>query len=147
MPVVLGLLWLPVTAYQSRDSVRRPLSSTDYRQCVWVQRLNIARLRLEVVLVDQDARDADFFDVLRLLVPARFPLATALVVLEATEVHQPADRRRRVRRDLNEVETEIAGALQGVARQHNTELVALFIDHAHFAHADAIIGAKRSANP
>ena len=46
MPVVLGLLWHPLTASQLARSVRHRLSSTCFRKSVWVQRLNIVRLRL-----------------------------------------------------------------------------------------------------
>ena len=46
MPVVLGLLWHPLTVSQLARSVRHRLSSTCYRKNVWVQRLNIVRVPL-----------------------------------------------------------------------------------------------------
>src|SRR5467141_747777 len=59
--------------------------------------------------------------------------------LEASVVHQPGDRRLRLRRHLDEVEPLLAGNAQSGIEGYNPELVVLVIDQPHFGAADLIV--------
>src|ERR1700737_563090 len=59
--------------------------------------------------------------------------------LEASVVHQPRDRRARLWRHLNEVESLLAGDAQSGVQGNYPELVVLVIDQPHFGAADLIV--------
>ena len=58
---------------------------------------------LQIVIVDLRP-DPDFFQLDDVLVPARLTFFAALLVSELAVVHEPADRRDRIRRHLDEIE-------------------------------------------
>ena len=59
--------------------------------------------------------------------------------LETSVVHQPRDRRLRLRRHLDEVESLLAGDAQSGVQGNYPELVVLVIDQPHFGAADLIV--------
>ena len=70
-----------------------------------------------------------------------------LLVLILPEVHDPADRRHRGRRDLDEVETLLLGYRQGLRRRHDAELLPGVVDDADFADADAFVHPNAVVTP
>src|SRR5205814_6170960 len=95
-------------------------------------------LRLEIVLRDLGAKLhlLQLDDVL--LAPlVLFPLDG--LELEASVVHQAADRRARLRRHLDEVQPFlVCDAKRGVQGQH-AQLVVLVVNQSHFRAADLIV--------
>jgi len=59
-----------------------------------------------------------------------------LFVAILAEVHQAADRRGRVRRDLNQVNAVGAGKIDGLAERENAELLAVVANDADLTSAD-----------
>src|SRR5688572_28003830 len=98
--------------------------------------LDVLLLELIVVLVDLRP-ELDLLDEDHLLVPFRFAAALLLLVLVLAEVHDPANRRHRRRRDLDEVEPLLAGDGERLRRRHDAELLAGVVDDADFANPDA----------
>ena len=52
-----------------------------------------------------------------------------------------ADRRIGVGRDFDEVEADFGGLLDRFGGQHDAEILAIFIDHAHLGHGDEFVEA------
>ena len=48
-----------------------------------------------------------------------------------------------VRRDLHQVQSALAGDLQGFEGRHDAELLALVVDHANLLRADTFVGADK----
>ena len=99
-------------------------------------------LGLVVVLVDGDG-ELDFLDDDDLLLLARGAFALFLLVEEAAVVLDAADGRNGVGRDFDQVETALAGDLQRFKGRQDAELFAVFVDHADFAGANAIVDADK----
>src|SRR5579859_1549866 len=100
--------------------------------------LQALELRLEIVLghLRPELHLLQLDDV---LLAALVLLALDGLELVASVVHQAADRRARLRRHLDEVESLLAGdAQRGVERQH-AELVVLVIDQTHLRAANLIV--------
>ena len=99
-------------------------------------------LLLEVVIVHVDLRpELDLLDLDHALVLLGLASALLLLVLVLAEVHDPADRRHRGRRDLDEVEALLLRDDQRLRRRHDAELLSGFVDHADLADPDALVGA------
>ena len=62
-------------------------------------------------------------------------------VKELAVVNDPADRRRRVRRDLDEIELPVPRQLQGGIKGHDAQLLLFLADHAYFAGANLAVSA------
>ena len=92
------------------------------------------------MLVDRDG-ELDFLDDDDLLLLARGAVALVLLVEELAVVLDFADGRDGVGRDLDEVEGALAGHLEGFERGHDAELLAVLVNDADFAGADAFVGA------
>lgn len=97
--------------------------------------------RLQVVIVDLGA-NSHFFEFNHMLISPRLPLFTALLVAKLPIVHQAADRGNRVRCDLYQVESSLAGHLERISCLNNPDLRALIIDESDLANPDALIHAS-----
>ena len=62
-----------------------------------------------------------------------------LLVLILAEIHDPADRRVRGRRDLDEIETLGFGDGQGLRRGHDAQLLTGVVDDPDFPDANALV--------
>src|SRR5207247_32042 len=89
----------------------------------------------------------DFLDLDNLLMLLRLPGALLLLVLIAAEVHDAADRWRRRRGDLDEVEPLLLGDRQGLLRRHDPQLLARIVDHPDFTHPDPFIHPRAVVPP
>ena len=95
---------------------------------------------LDVQVVDIDAGgQADLLDLHHALVFARLFLALGLLKAELAVVHDAADRRLGLRRDLDEVHTALNGDLKRLLRGHDAELLAARVDQADFLVADFFV--------
>ena len=102
-------------------------------------------LRIEVA--DADLRlEADFLEGDRALLSLGFLLALGELVLVLPEVEEPDDRRRRHRRDLDEVEPPLLRKSKGLLRGHHAPLVPLFVDDPDLWDTDHLIYAQVSAD-
>ena len=99
-------------------------------------------LDVVIVVVDAGAK-LDFLDLDGLLLLARFGLLLLLVEAEFAVVEDLADGRRRVRRDLDQIEARLLGGMKGIEEGHDAAILAGLIDQLHFANAANIsIGAR-----
>ena len=108
--------------------------------------LDMLLLELIVVLVHLRTK-LDFLhqdDLLVFLGRARLLL---LLVLELAKVHDPADRRHGRGRDLHKIQALALGECQGLRRRHDTELLAVIVDHANFADSDAFVNPRAIVSP
>ena len=97
-------------------------------------------LGLVVVLVHRD-RELDFLDDDDLLLFARRPLALVFFVEEFAVILNAANRRHGVGRNLHQIETALAGDLEGFKRWKNAELFSIFVNYANFTRAYPIVDA------
>jgi hypothetical protein len=97
---------------------------------------------LVVVVVDGN-RELDFLDGDGLLALAGRALALLFLVEKLAVVLNAANRRHRGRRDFNQVETALAGNFERFKWGKDAELLALLVDDADFAGADALIDADK----
>src|SRR5439155_7545401 len=98
-------------------------------------------LLLEVVVVHVDLRpEFDLLDLDHALVLLGLAGALLFLVLVLAEIHDPADRRHRSRRDLDEVESLLLGDGQRGRRRHDPELLSRLVDHADFSNTNALVG-------
>ena len=97
-------------------------------------------LGLVVVLVHRD-RELDFLDDDDLLLFARRPLALVFFVEEFAVILNAANRRHGVGRNLHQIETALAGNLEGFKRWKNAELFSIFVNYANFTRAYPIVDA------
>src|SRR6185503_11780760 len=100
--------------------------------------LDVLLLELVVVLVDLGP-ELDLLDEDHFLVLLGLASALLLLVLELAEVHDPADRRNSGRRDLHEIERLASGYRQRLRRGHDSQLLAVVVDHPDFSHPDAFV--------
>jgi hypothetical protein len=84
----------------------------------------------------------DLFDLDDLLVLAGFRGLLLRLVLELPEVENLADRRRGIRRDLDEVETGLRGSRQRVVDVDDAEVVTGFADQLNLRDADFTVDAR-----
>src|SRR5204863_9770002 len=68
--------------------------------------------------------------------------ALLFLVLVLAEVHDPADRRVRGRRDLDQVEALLFRNRQSLRRRHDAELRPGVVDYSDFSHADTFVNAN-----
>jgi hypothetical protein len=90
------------------------------------------------VIVDRRAH-LYLFDLDDLLVLARLGGLLLLLILELAIVQDLADRRLRIRRDLDQVEAGGSGALNGVEPADNTDILAVRVDQSDFAGSDRVV--------
>src|SRR5690606_8703783 len=93
-------------------------------------------LRPELLLLDRG----------ELLVAAGLPGLLRALVLELAVVHELADRRAGLRRDLDEVELGLLRKAQGVLDAHDSDLFAVRSDQANLGNADAVVDARLCAD-
>ena len=98
--------------------------------------------RLVIVVVDGDG-EFNFLDGDHLLPLARGTLALFLLVEEFAVVLYAADGRDGSGRDFHKVEAAFTGDLQRFKRGKDAELLALLVDDANLAGADALIDADK----
>src|SRR5579872_703475 len=101
---------------------------------------HIVLLELVIVLVGVGPK-FHFFDDDVLLVLARLPGLLLHLILVFAEVHDSANRRLRSGGNLDEIEAFLTGDRQGFLRGQDAQLLAVFVDHANFTGADALVGA------
>jgi hypothetical protein len=100
-------------------------------------------LDLDVKVVRADMRlEAHFLEQTRLLLLARLPLLLVLLVLELRVVEDLADRRIRLRGDLDEIESLLAGQGQGFSDRFDADLSAVRVDKTDFLGRDPLIDAS-----
>ena len=99
-------------------------------------------LGLVVVLVHGDG-ELDFLDDDDLLLLLGGAFALFLLVEEAAVVLDAADGRNGVGRNFHQVEAALAGDLQSFKWRQDAELLAVFVDDADFAGANAIVDADK----
>jgi hypothetical protein len=97
---------------------------------------------LVVVLVHGDG-ELDFLDDDDLLLLLGGAFRLFLLVKEAAVVLNAADGRDCVRRNLDEIEPALARNLESFKGGQDAELFAVFVDHADFAGANAIVDADK----
>src|SRR5215204_7804771 len=100
--------------------------------------LDLASLRVEVALRDLrpvlHLLDGD----VACLAPGFLGLLRSLVLVLAV-VHDPADRRVGLRRDLDQVEVCLTGDRQGLRQRFDADLLAIRTDQPHLTGADAVV--------
>lgn len=99
-------------------------------------------LGLVVVLVNGNG-EFDFLDDDDLLLLAGRSFALFLLVKIASIILDAADRRNRIGRDLNQVQSPLACNLQCLEGRQDAELFAVFIDDADFAGANPVVNADK----
>ena len=99
-------------------------------------------LGLVVVLVHCDG-ELDFLDDDDLLLFARRPLALVFFVEEFAVILNAANRWDGVGRNLHQIQTALAGDLEGFKRWKNAELFAIFVNYANFTRAYPIVDADK----
>ena len=100
--------------------------------------LGVTQLRLEVVLLDARG-ELDLLDLAGRGLRVRGLLLLLVDVL--AEVHDPAHRRRRVGRHLNEVEAVFQREVDRLGGVDDPELFALGGDQPHLRHLDPVVAA------
>ena len=96
-------------------------------------------LRVHVMIAGLGA-DADFFQLL--LMDLGFVLFVGLLIAQFAIVEDLTDGRALVRGDLNEVESRLAGQVEGLLRRHDAELLAIDANEADGTDADLIVDPK-----
>ena len=87
----------------------------------------------DIIVVGVRVRtELDLFDLDDLLLLARFGFAFLGLVFEFTEIHDLADRRTRVWRNLNQIKTCLYGQLHSAGRRNNTAVSAVSLNQANF---------------
>jgi hypothetical protein len=102
--------------------------------------LDVLLLEIVIVLVDLRA-EFDLLDLDHPLMLLGFARPLLLLVLVLAEIHDPADRRHRRRRDLDEVEPLLLGDGNSLRRRHDPELLPGLIDDANFTDPNTLVGA------
>ena len=100
----------------------------------------LSSLGLQVVVVDLRP-DADFFQLDDVLMLAGLALLAALFVAVLAVVHEPADRRHGIWRNLDQVEPALARHLERIECRDDAHLLAVFIDEPDLADPDALVDA------
>ena len=108
----------------------------DFDFHVFAQEINGVRdFDAEVVRVNE-RRQLDFLHSRSVLMLARFFFFLGLFVAEFAEVHEAADGRNGVRRNLDKVNAVLAREREGVVELQNANLCAVVANDADFAGAD-----------
>ena len=120
--------------------ISRPRKKTDtLTRCFFSQKpADVVDLEVHVVLAGARAEFDFLHHDLGLVLP-RLLILLFLQVPELAVVHDPADGRRRVGRDLDEVEFLAQGVAECLAQRPNTDLFAVGVNHAHLAGADLLV--------
>jgi hypothetical protein len=74
-----------------------------------------------------------------MLIPTRFPLFAALLISKFAVIHEPADWRNRVRRDLDQVKSAFTRHFERIPGRNNADLVPHVVDQANFANSDPLV--------
>jgi hypothetical protein len=78
----------------------------------------------------------DFLDLDLLLLLSRFPFALGLFVLELAKVHDPANGRLSIRRNLDQIQSSVIRKPKRLSGRHNAFVVAFVVDQANLARSD-----------
>ena len=100
--------------------------------------LCIFELGVEVTDVDT-GRHADLLDLHNVLILLCFFLALTLLELVLTIVHKLANGRNSLRRNLHQVNALFIGDIQRFCSRHDTQLLAVGTDEAHFLISDFLV--------
>jgi len=101
---------------------------------------DIAHLHVVIVLVGVGA-EFHFLDVDRLLLLARLGFALLLFVFELAVIHDLADRRIGIGRDLDKIEPGLVGQFKGFPGGNNAKVFAVGPDQPDFRRCDSLVGA------
>ena len=102
----------------------------------------VRHLGLEIVRINVRT-ELDLLHLVRVLVLAALLLPLLLLVLELAELHQPADRRIGVGRNLDEVHSLLTRQYQGVGERDDSKLLTFLANHAHLPGADLAVDTER----
>src|SRR5262249_4360597 len=105
---------------------------------VFEEPLDGAHLHVVIVIIDAGPH-LDLFDFDDLLPLAGFGGLLLLLVFVFAVIEDLGHRRRGIRRYLDEVETDIDGAGQGICDGNDTKVLAGMVDQADFSGADIFI--------
>ena len=97
-----------------------------------------AQLRLEVVLIRCRA-ELHFLDLHDLLLRLRFLGLLLLLITELAVIHQAADRRHRIGRNLDEINVRVLCHAKGFGRADNTDLGAIDAGQSDLRNSDLTI--------
>jgi hypothetical protein len=100
--------------------------------------LGIAQFGVEVTDVNAGGH-ADFLDFDNVLILLRFFLTLGLLELELAVVHELANGRDGVGGDLDQVQTDLVGAVLRLGSGHDAKLLTGVADQSNFAVADLFI--------
>jgi hypothetical protein len=95
----------------------------------------------EIVIIDLRP-NADFLKFDNVLVAARFTLFPALLIPELAVIHEPANRRDRIRSDFDKIEPALTGHFQRISRRNDPNLLACLVDESNFPNPDSLIDAR-----
>jgi hypothetical protein len=70
------------------------------------------------------------------------PRLFAFLVLELPVVHDPADRRHRGRRNLDQIEAFLSGKDESLGRRHDAQLLPRVVDYSDFTDSNPLIDAE-----
>lgn len=140
-PQLLGQL---IEEAASNVGMRHLSTTEENRQLDFVTAIKepggLATLRFKIVIVDLGP-NSHLFEFNDVLVLPRFPLFAALLVPELAVIHEPADWRNRIWRDLNQVKTPVACHLQRFKCRDHPNLGAFLINQPDFTNPDSLIDA------
>ena len=88
-------------------------------------------------------RELDLFDKDDLLLLLGRAVALFLLVEKASVILNATNGRNSVRRDFDEIESVLAGNLQGIKNCQNAELFTVFVNDANFTRANAVVDANK----
>ena len=80
------------------------------------------------------------------MILADLALALGLLIAVLVVIHQLADRRLRVRGDLDEIEIGFVRELAGVIRANDADLLTTGSDESDFGNSDSLVDASFSAD-
>ncbi|HYI25288.1 MAG TPA: hypothetical protein VD767_07755 [Thermomicrobiales bacterium] len=108
---------------------------------------SLATLGLKVGLADLRL-DPYFLEPDDVLVLPRLTFLPTLLVPELAVVHQPAHRRRRVWRHLNQIEPSFTRHVERLTGRDDPDLLTFFVNQSYLAYPDSFVyaGLRRSGN-
>jgi hypothetical protein len=102
-----------------------------------------AHFHVIVMIVDAGTH-LDLFDLDDLLILACFRLLLLLLVLVLAVIQDFADRRLRIGRDLDKIETGVGCSLHGIQFADDSDVLSSFVDQSHFTGPDLVVDLRAS---
>src|ERR1700722_7572018 len=95
-----------------------------------------------IIVLGGRRTELHFLDVRTLLVLLRLVRLLALLVQELSVIHQLANRRHGIGRDLDNVQSGLSRCFHCIEQGHHPQLIPCIVNHANFASADALVHSK-----